>query len=249
MRQSNAYIILFSTIVTILVGGLLATASQVLRPAQERSMELDTKRKILSAVMPLKPGDDVLKIYEERITSVIVNNKGEEMARTSRTGDTLFAEDLELGREFRFTPDERALPVFIFHKEGSRDVEAYIFPVYGKGLWDNIWGYIALETDLETIKGARFDHEAETPGLGARITELEVQERFIGKKIYDDVGQFVSVKMLKGERNPSDKIDEFHVDGMSGATLTGKGVNEMIENYFGYYSAYIEKLKKDGNAG
>lgn len=243
MRQSNAYIIIFSTITTVLVGGLLATASQLLKPAQERSMELDTKRQILGAVMTLKPGDDVLEIYKKRITSVVVNSKGEEMVRTSNTGDTIFAEDLELGREFRFTPDKRALPVFVFHKEESNEAEAYIFPVYGNGLWDNIWGYIALETDLETIKGARFDHEGETPGLGARITEIDIQERFIGKKIYNKVGQFISVSMLKGERNPSDKLDEHHVDGMSGATLTGIGVNEMIQNYFSYYDAYIKKLK------
>jgi len=243
VRQSNAYIIIFSTITTVLVGGLLATASQVLKPAQERSMELDTKRQILGAVMQLKPGDDVLKIFDDRISSLIVNYKGEEIVRTSNTGDTILAEDLNLGREFKAAPEERAFPVFIFHKEGSDEVEAYIFPVYGRGLWDNIWGYIALETDLKTIKGARFDHAGETPGLGARITEGEIQNRFIGKKMYDNAGQFVSVRMLKGERNPSDKLDEHHVDGLSGATLTTKGVNEMIQNYFGYYDAYIQKLK------
>jgi Na+-transporting NADH:ubiquinone oxidoreductase subunit C len=229
-------------ITTFVIAGLLATASQVLRPAQLRSIELDTKSQILGGVMELQRGDDVLAIYDRKIESIVVNAQGEEV-ETDAEGNPIEAENVDIARQFRVPPEQRLLPVFMFKSEDTDEIEAYIFPVYGVGLWDNIWGFIALETDLETIRGVRFAHAGETPGLGARITDIVVQERFIGKKIYDDLGEFVSVQMLRSERNPEDRLDEHNVDGMAGATITGRGVNDMIRNYFRLYDAYIQRIK------
>jgi Na+-transporting NADH:ubiquinone oxidoreductase subunit C len=242
VRQSNSYIIFFMAITTFVIGGLLSTTSQVLRPAQLRSIELDTKSQILGGVMEIRRGDDVLSMYNDRISSIVVNSKGEEV-ETDADGNPIVAENVDIARQFRVPPEQRLLPVFMFKKDGTDEVEAYIFPVYGVGLWDNIWGYIALETDLETIRGVRFAHAGETPGLGARITDIVVQERFVGAKIYDDLGELVSVQMLRSERNPEDRLDEHHIDGMAGATITSRGVNDMIRNYFRLYDAYIQKLK------
>ena len=243
MQQSNTYILIFSLITTVIIGGLLSLAAVGLAPAQKVAIELDTKSQILGAVMELSPEDDVLEIYDERISSIVVNTNGE-VVETGEEGEPLIAENVNIEKQYKVTPEDKLLPVFKFHKEGSDEVEAYIFPVYGNGLWDNIWGYIAVETDLVTIRGARFAHAGETPGLGARITEIEVQDRFAGKKIYNDLGELVSVTMMKGEDTDPEYLDPHHVDGMSGATLTAKGVNEMLERYFNYYDAYIQKIKE-----
>ncbi len=239
MRQSNTYIIIFMAITTVVVGGVLSIASQVLKPEQMKSVELDTKSQILGAVMTLDETMDIRNVYNSRINSIVVNAKGEEL-------EGVTAEEVDISKQFKVDPDQRQLPVFMFKKEGTDEVDAYIFPVYGQGLWDNIWGYIALETDLETIRGVRFDHASETPGLGARITELVVQERFEGKKIYNDLGQLMSVQMLRSEKNPPDRLDDHHVDGMAGATITGRGLNAMIQNYFRLYDMYIQKLQEMG---
>ena len=103
-----------------------------------------------------------------------------------------------------------------------------------------------MEGDLNTIAGASFDHKSETPGLGARIATSEIQNRFIGKKIMDESGALISVSMVKGEGNSG--LSEHQVDGMSGATITGRGLNVMLENYLSYYKLYFKKINSTGVA-
>jgi Na+-transporting NADH:ubiquinone oxidoreductase subunit C len=114
--------------------------------------------------------------------------------------------------------------------------------VHGFGLWNEIWGFVALESDLNTIRGVSFDHKGETPGLGARIaSDPEIAARYKGKTIYDG-SNLVSVNMMKGEGNDYDN-EPHRVDGMSGATLTGKGVNNMLMDYLQNYANYLKKKK------
>lgn len=249
MQQSNTYIIAFSAILTIVLGGLLSLANQGLKPMQEKSVELDTKKKILSAVMDIggKKGSEVLDLYGKSIQSIVVNIKGEPVEKDEK-GANIVAEDVDIAKNYKKAPEDRVYPVFKYHKQGNPDaVEAYIFPVYGKGLWGPIWGFVALETDLNTIKGSSYDHKTETPGLGARITTAEVSDRYTGKKLFDDHGKLMSIMMLKGEHHAPAQLDEHHIDGMSGATLTGNGMNEMLASYFSYYQAYIEKVKNNAS--
>jgi len=138
--------------------------------------------------------------------------------------------------------EKRPYPVFMFMNEANPDqVDAYIIPVFGAGLWDWISGFIALEGDFNTVKGVAFDHKSETPGLGARITSAVITDRFIGKKIFDENGLLQSVSMMKGEKGLP--LDDHHVDGMSGATLTGRGVNNMLKYYLECYSIFIAKTQ------
>lgn len=244
MRQSNLYVILFSAILTIVLGGLLAATSVGLGPIQAKSVELDTKKQILGAVMEIPDTADILALYDKVIKSEVVNAQGE-VVTTDEEGKKIVAEKVEIGKQFKKEPEERLYPVFKFYGENASDeIQSYILPVYGNGLWDNIWGFIALNTKGTEIQGAVFAHKGETPGLGARITEEEVQNRFKGKELYNEQGELVSVTMLKGENNPADKLDSHHVDGMSGATLTGNGVNSMLEKYFEYYQPYFNKKDK-----
>lgn len=240
MRQSNAYVIGFSAVLTIILGGLLSFAALGLRPLQQEQVALDTQKKILGAVLDLQPTDDVPGIYQARIQSLVVNAQGEEVKEVE--GSPVIAEAVDVGKQFKLPPEERLYPIYrLMSDKDPEAIEAYILPVYGNGLWDNIWGYLALEQDLSTVRGVVFDHAGETPGLGARITSVEVQERFKGKKIYDDLGSLVAINMVKGETGDPSIYGNNEVDGLSGATITATGVNNMLRNYLSYYEPYLEK--------
>lgn len=252
MQQSNGYIITFSIILTVVLGLLLSGTSQVLGPIQKKAEDLDNKKQILGAVMApeelkaLKP-EEVLSYYESRIASKVVDIEGKEVEDSD--GNPIAAETVNVGKNYKKAPADRLYPIFIYHEEGNEDAAiSYILPVYGAGLWDEIWGYVALQTDLNTIEGVTFSHKGETPGLGARITENGVQARYQGKKIFDDNGELQAVIMQKGEGKDYDG-EEHKVDGLSGATITANGVNDMLKNYIGHYQPYLEKRKSGSSTG
>ena len=240
MQQSNTYIIVYSAVLTIILGLLLSGSAQVLGPWQQEAIALDKKKQILGAVISAEEiaamtPEQVNKFYETRISSTVVDLSGAEITKEGIT-----AEKVEIAKDYKKPAEERSYPIFIFHAEGNPEaVESYIFPMYGAGLWDAIWGYLALETDMNTIGGITLAHAAETPGLGARITEAKVMERYVGKKIFDESGALVTVMMQKGEGKKYEG-DAHKVDGMSGATITGNGVNNMLKAYMGYYESYIK---------
>ncbi|MEM9324807.1 MAG: NADH:ubiquinone reductase (Na(+)-transporting) subunit C [Bacteroidota bacterium] len=244
MQQSNTYVIIFSAILTIVLGGLLSVTSVVLKPRQDKQVELDTKKKILGAVMDvsaIEEPDAILALYKERISSMVVDYQGNQLLVDAK-GDSLVAEEINIQKNYKVDPKERMYPVFMFKNEQG-EVDGYVFPTFGAGLWDWISSFVALEKDLNTIKGIAFDHKQETPGLGARITDAVVQDRFKGTKIFED-GQLVSVRMLKGEGNSG--LGDHQVDGLSGATMTANGVNDMLSHYFECYMPFIDKIKASG---
>jgi len=244
VQRSNSYIIIFVIILTIVLGGLLSGANQILKTAQERSVDIDTKKKILGAVMDIssiKTDSAILVRYDQRVTSIVVDINGNVIPKDSK-GNDMVAEKINIQKQYRFKPEERQYPVFMFMNENDPSkVESYIFPMWGAGLWDWISGFVAVKSDLRTVAGVAFDHKTETPGLGARITEEAVKARYKGKFIFDDSGNLKPVTMVKGENNVD--LDEYQVDGMSGATMTAKGVNRMIEGYLKCYEPYIEKIR------
>ena len=184
---------------------MLSGVSQVLGPKQKEAQDLDTKKQILGAVMPMEDikkmeSEAILELYSQVITSEVANYQGE-LISTNEKGAPMVAEEVNIEKNYKKTPEERQYPVFKYHQKGQADnVEAYIIPVYGAGLWDAIWGFMALETDLEGIKGITFGHKGETPGLGARITEGEVQGRFKGKTFVDANGNVVEMQNDKGRK-------------------------------------------------
>jgi Na+-transporting NADH:ubiquinone oxidoreductase subunit C len=228
---------------TIVIGGVLSFASQVLAPAQKKSIELDTKSQILGAVMAVnKKKDDVLGIYNQRIQSLVVDFDGN-LIDKDKKGNPIVPEDVNIIRNFKLAKETRELPVYKYMSADNPDeIEAYILPLYGNGLWNKIYGFVALEKDLNTIKGISFGHVQETPGLGARISDAEIQNRYKTKTIFEG-NELVSVVMLKGERRDPSLFGPHEVDGMSGSTLTAKGVNAMLKDYLGCYKGFIEKTK------
>ena len=233
MRQSNLYIVLYSAAITVVCGGLLAFASISLKDKQEANIELERKKNILSTVMTLEEDADINGIYSARVREVVIDFSG-------NVKEGVKASSVKIAEEYKKNPQDRLLPLYEFAGEGGK-VENVVLPVFGYGLWNNIWGFVALQSDFNTIQGVKFEHAGETPGLGARITSDDIQGRYKGKSIFE-AEELVSVFMQKGEG--MDYTNDAHkVDGMSGATLTGKGVNNMLKDYLTCYQNYLKKSK------
>ncbi len=237
MRQSNLYIILYAAILTVVCGGVLAWASEGLKDKQQANIALETKKNILSAVIELKEGEDITTLYAKKVKAFVVDFQG-------NVKPGMQPKDVVIAAEYKKPADQRLLPVYEFKSEtDSTKTEYVVVPVYGYGLWNNIWGFVALQADLNTVQGVKFQHAGETPGLGARIeSDEDVQNRYKGKSFFDD-GKLISIAMMKGEGNDWSK-DKHKVDGMSGATLTGKGVNNMLKDYLACYENYFKKNAK-----
>ena len=237
MRQSNLYIVLYAAAITIVCGGALAIASQTLKPLQDANIELERKKNILATVMELKDGDDVVKLYASRVKESVIDFQG-----NVKVG--MKASQVVIAEQYKLKPEERLLPIYEFRNEtDSTKIENAVMPVYGYGLWNNIWGFVALQSDLNTVQGVKFEHAGETPGLGARITSDDIQVRYKGKKVFEG-DKIMSVQMQKGE-GMDYSADPHKVDGMSGATLTGKGVNNMLTDYFSCYKNYLKKNQQN----
>ncbi len=237
-KKSNGYILFYTIALTVICGSLLGIASEALKPLKEANVAFDTKRNILSATMDLagKSPKEIEQLYSILVRNTYVLDK------SGQPINNLKADQVSIKEEYRKLKDggDYQLPIYeVATQENPEQIAYYVLPMYGFGLWDDIWGYVALEKDLETIKGTVFLHKGETPGLGARIAEKEIQERFEGKKIING-GKYVA--MQKGEGN--DYADQpAKVDGMSGATITAQGLNKMLESYFEAYKTYFSELK------
>jgi Na+-transporting NADH:ubiquinone oxidoreductase subunit C len=227
---SNRYIILFSTVMVVIVALFLAFAAISLKPFQERNIEIEKKQNILAALNVRIPRQVAEKIYPEYIReSYVVNTAGEKIP-----GVEAFKVDMK--KEMAKPAVERMLPVYVATlKDSSHSV---VVPVRGKGLWGPIWGYIAFKEDMNTIVGSMFDHQGETPGLGAEISLPIFQEQFIGKKIFDENRKFVSIKVMKGGAKPGSL---YEVDAISGGTITSKGLEAMVDTCLVAYKAYFNK--------
>ena len=233
-RQGNLYTVIYSRVLVGVVGIVLSLIYQSLRPTQEENIANDTKRQILAAarITPEK-GQSVADLYEEYITaSYIVNSKGEKIDPEKQ------AFDVNVGNQVKLPDDQRELPVFECKTTNGLK---YIVPVYGAGLWGPSWGYIAFDDNGDTIYGAYFAHEGETPGLGAEIEKPAFSDQFEGKNVFNKEGVLVSVAVAKAGQAPSDRE---YVNAVSGGTITSQGVQKMLEQSLAPYSSFLKNLSK-----
>ena len=235
-KDSNKATFLFSSGMVVVIAVMLSVAAISLGPYQEKNIRIEKMRNILSSVAIEAEAKEAETLFTQYITKqVVLNNKGEEVK-----GD-VEAFDIDLKKEMdkakTGNQDKQLFPLFVCNKDGK---SFYIIPVRGKGLWGPIWGYLSLESDMNTIYGASFGHKSETPGLGAEIETEKFQKEFTGKKIFDEAGNFVSVKVVKGGAVPGDLHG---VDAVSGATITSNGVTEMFKRTLGSYVNYFKKSR------
>jgi len=217
----------------IVVAAILSVAAMTLQPYQKKNIEINNKQNILTSVNIESSAKDAEALYEEYILEgFVINSQGE-------LKEEVDASKVDMKKELAKPLEERNLPVFI---SSLNDSKQYIIPVYGKGLWGPIWGYVALDNDLSTIYGANFSHKGETPGLGAEIDTKDFQSKFFGKQIFNENGLFVSVSILKGgTANPDSK---YEIDGISGGTITSVGVDEMLKDCLSSYEPYFKSIKQ-----
>ncbi|MDX9909438.1 MAG: NADH:ubiquinone reductase (Na(+)-transporting) subunit C [Bacteroidales bacterium] len=230
-RNSNIYTFIYASVMVIFVAAVLAAVAMSLKPLQTRNFEIEKKQNILASVNIAATVENTEEIYENNIKNqYVIDSKGERI-------DGVNAFDVDLKREKSKPLAERNLPVFECETESGLK---YIFPLYGAGLWGPIWGFVSLDKDMDTIYGAFFDHEGETPGLGAEISTVKFQKEFKGKKLFDDSGKLVSITVKKaGQNAPA----EHSVDGVSGGTITSKGLEDMLLTDFTNYKEFLLKIK------
>ena len=230
-KQSNSYTIVYIIVLVAVVGAALAFTAMGLKDRQQQNADADRMRQILAAVHLTPAPSEIVSDFNRYITGqTVVNSRGEQ------TGDDAFA--VSVAAQTKLPDDERQLPVFICTlPDGSTK---YILPLYGAGLWGPIWGYVALDSDVSTIYGAYFAHQGETPGLGAEIEKPAFSDQFDGKTLWKD-GRFMPVAVVKkGQPSPS---GEDYVDGISGGTITSKGVGAMLSDCLTPYEPYLLTLR------
>ncbi|MDX5326097.1 MAG: NADH:ubiquinone reductase (Na(+)-transporting) subunit C [Bacteroidota bacterium] len=229
--NSNKYTYTFAIILVVVVAALLSFASIGLKPFQQKNIVLEKKQNILKSINIVVERDQADEAYDKYIKESLVIQNGKVVSDPK-----VPAFDIDMAEAIRSSTDERSVPLYVADKDGER---YYIVPLRGKGLWGPIWGYIALKDDANTVAGATFDHQGETPGLGAEIAQQAFQDEFTGKRIMDDDGDFKSIRVVK----KGQASDDFQVDGISGGTITSNGVDAMIEDNFKSYIGYFSSLK------
>lgn len=244
-KDSNGYTFGFAIALVVVVGAILASVAMATKPFQEKNEAVKKKMDILKAILPEKEADKVTRknataMFDEMVKledAVVLDINGK--VKEDITGDAIL--DIDIKKEYRdktLKDSDKSFPLFI-----SKDADgkkSYVIPVVGKGLWGPVWGNICLDDDKRTIKGATFDHKTETPGLGAEIKQAFFINRWIGEQITDDAGNPVTFEIVKDN---SGKKEPVKVDGITGGTITSKGVEEMVNRGLKPYIEYFKTLK------
>lgn len=231
-RQSNVYTIIYATVLVMVVGIVLSVVYQALRPKQLENLANDTKKQILaSARLTPEHGESISELFDKHIVSSYIVDAGGQ-----RIDNDENPFDVNMALEVKKPAIERLLPVFECQ---TNDGMKFIVPVYGAGLWGPIWGYIAFDSNGNTIYGAYFAHQGETPGLGAEIEKPAFSNQFDGKNIFSEDGAFTSVDVVKSGKEPQGRA---WVHAVSGGTITSQGVQKMLFNSLEPYTAFFSNL-------
>ncbi|MCM1137376.1 MAG: NADH:ubiquinone reductase (Na(+)-transporting) subunit C [Muribaculum sp.] len=230
-KQSNTYTIIYIVVLVVLVGTALAATALSLRGKQQENIDADKMSQILAAALINPQKGNVVADFDKYITEqYVVNSKGEKV-------DGVNAFGVNVSAQSKLPADRRELPVFVCQTPDN--TTKYILPVYGAGLWGPIWGYVAFDADGSTIYGAYFAHQGETPGLGAEIEKPKFSSQFEGKKVFKD-GHFHPIAVVKAGQQPLNGED--YVNGISGGTITSKGVGSMLDNCLTPYKKFLQSL-------
>ena len=220
--NSNVYIITYSVVMVVIVAVLLSLAAIGLKPRQDANILNEKKSQIVKAL-----GYDATTSYDDVVAeAALLNAEGAVVENdTQKVFDAL--------QSVKDTRDAGQFPIFKA-KDGS-----VVVPLYGAGLWGPIWGYVALASDMNTVKGIVLDHSGETPGLGAEITTAKHQAMYVGKTVFEGE-EFVGITLKKGG---ADKNNPHEVDAITGGTKTSDGVSAMIKDCLDSYKPYFVAVK------
>lgn len=230
---------------------IVSTAAVLLKPAQVANKEQDFKRNILAAAGLLQEGISVDKQFEAVTTKVVDLREGvftdevnpEEYDQRTAAKHPTMSEEIGVGQDIAGLGRRENFAEVYFIDDGKGG-EIVVLPVKGYGLWSTLYGFIALESDLNTVVGLGFYEHAETPGLGGEVDNPAWRALWEGKKVYTDEGE-VGLSVIKGSVDANTPNAEYKVDGLSGATLTSRGVDNLIEYWMGEngYQTFLTNLE------
>lgn len=240
--NNNVYTIVYTTIIVVVAAAILAIAAMALKPKQDANIKAETISQMLTAAgfaskedLAKQGNDQVLAMYSANIKNAfLIDAEGNKTGELETEGSIELQDNLKQENK-NIASGNPSLPVYVFEKDGA---EVNVIPCYGAGLWGPIWGYIAFNADCTEILGAYFDHESETPGLGAKIKdEAWFREQFKGKKVNfskpDDAFNIVKGGAPAG--------DDSAVDAITGATMTCNGLDAALDTWFKAYIPFLQK--------
>lgn len=234
MERGNTYTIFFAFIICLMSSSALTLVSKGLEEKKNFNVEIDMKKNVLKAFgmdTKGKKPNEIMDYYSKNIEEYVTDKSGNVVEGKKPS-------DIDPGK------DKDLMPVF---KGSSSAVTGYAIPITGPGLWGTMYGYLALENDVNTVKGISFYKHQETPGLGGEIEADWFTANFVGKKILDDNGKLRSIKVVKGavKNVIPDPLEQRHfVDGISGATMTSDGVTFTIKSCLDIFEPHFNKIRK-----
>ncbi len=242
--EKNSYTIIFAAAMVAVVGTILAFLASSLSEKIKENERLEKQQNILYAMginqnegegsVNFIPTDAVAGEFSKYIKEQLII-EGDKITKD----DQAYLIDLKKQATAAKNGETRKLPLFIGDKDGKT---FYIIPMRGKGLWDAIWGFVALDEEM-VVQGVYFDHAAETPGLGANIKQRYFMDDFVGESILDGT-KYAGITVAKGNNDPLNEIkDDNEVDALAGATITGNGVSAMISESVNLYKDYLETIR------
>jgi len=244
--DKNSYTIIFAIVMVLVVGSILAGLAQGLKPLVKANERFEKQQNILYAmgINDNEGANDVVFITTDRVEEVFNKTITKQYVIQ---GDAVTEDPqaylIDIKKEETKAKEEgyqRRLPLFVGEKDGK---PIYVVPIRGKGLWDAIWGFVALDKSM-TVQGVFFDHKGETPGLGAEIKQRYFMDDFSGEHLLNESGVFKGITVTKGNADPKNKIkDDYEVDAIAGSTITGDGVTAMIKKDLKMYVPYFKTLK------
>jgi Na+-transporting NADH:ubiquinone oxidoreductase subunit C len=258
--DKNSYTIIFAIAMVVVVGSLLAFTASSLKPRVEENKRIEKQQNILYA-MGINGNEgtgDITFVSKELVPVKNEEGKEEKLPKASveffkyikkqlviengevKEDDEAYLIDVKKEQAKIKNGGTRRLPLFVGEKDGKT---FYIAPIRGKGLWDAIWGYVALDRNM-VVQGTFFDHKGETPGLGANIKQRYFMDDFKGELLMTAAGDFKGITVAKGNNDPKNETkDDYEVDALAGATITGDGVSAMIKKDLKLYLPYFKNLK------
>lgn len=253
-KDSVAHTMTVAVLVSLACSVLVSTAAILLQPRQEQNQERYRQRIVLEVAGLYEPGMDVAEGFAQIEPRLVDLETGEYLDAPDPGGFDFLAAagDPQLGLRLPEEQDiagiqrrARTMPVYLVRSNG--EVDQVILPVYGKGLWSTLYGYLALDGDGTTVRGLRFYEHAETPGLGDQIDKDAWRDQWFEKRLFDETGA-LRIEIVRGKVPPGpDAV--YQVDGLSGATMTARGVMHLVRYWAGAhgYGPYLEKLKEQAD--
>lgn len=240
-RDSIANTFTVATCLCIVCSVVVSTAAVLLRPAQERNKAMEQKRNILQAAGLYQPDQPLEELFKRVEVQVVDLESGQLVDPSVIDPDTFnqraAARDPDLSRPLDSREDpagigrrEKYSFVYLVRKDGQ--LSQIVLPVYGKGLWSTLYGFLALDADLDHIQGLTFYEHGETPGLGGEVDNPRWKQQWVGKRAFDEEGN-IRIQVLRGQVDQDDPDSIHHIDGLAGATITARGVSNLVQFWLG----------------